>query len=84
MKNTLNIMAITALMAGPVMAETVNGLRTVDEFDAIEGEAERSTALFEEMMVVIGHPRCLNCHPVDNSPRQGMDMQMQSAISKCR
>ena len=34
MKNTLNIMAITALMAGPVMAETVNGLRTVDEFDA--------------------------------------------------
>ena len=76
MKNTLNIMAITALMAGPVMAETVNGLRTVDEFDAIEGEAERSPALFEEMMVVIGHPRCLNCHPVDNSPRQGMDMQM--------
>ena len=76
MKNTLNIMAITALMAGPVMAETVNGLRTVNEFDAIEGEAERSTALFEEMMVVIGHPRCLNCHPVDNSPRQGMDMQM--------
>ncbi len=64
------------LCAAPAFAETVNGLRTPDEFSSIENEAERSVALFEEMMVVIEHPRCLNCHPVDNSPRQGMDMEM--------
>lgn len=62
------------LVAGPLWADTVDGLRTPDEFDGIGNEAERSAALFEEMMVVIEHPRCMNCHPVDNSPRQGMDM----------
>ena len=69
---------VALLMAAPfaLHAETVNGLRTVDEFDSIENEGERSVALFEEMMVVIESPRCLNCHPVDNSPRQGDDMQM--------
>ncbi|MEY8840948.1 Isoquinoline 1-oxidoreductase subunit, partial [Cribrihabitans sp. XS_ASV171] len=64
------------LCAAPAVAETVNGLRTPDEFASIETEAERSAALFEEMMVVIEHPRCMNCHPVDNSPRQGMAMEM--------
>jgi hypothetical protein len=76
MKNLFTIAAIGALMAGPALAETVDGLKTPSEFDSIENETERSTAIFEEMMLVIGHPRCLNCHPVDNSPRQGMDMQM--------
>ncbi len=78
MKAFLKLLALGAVMAGPAVAETVNGLRTVDEFNSIEGEAERSTAIFEEMMVVIGHPRCLNCHPVDNSPRQGMSMEMHN------
>lgn len=64
------------LCAAPAFAETVNGLRTPGEFSGIENEAERSVALFEEMMVVFAHPRCMNCHPVDNSPRQGMDMAM--------
>ena len=71
-------LAAFALLAAPAMAETVNGLRTVDEFASIEDETERSQALFEEMFVVIEHPRCLNCHPVDDSPRQGMDMTMHN------
>ncbi|GAA4229161.1 Isoquinoline 1-oxidoreductase subunit [Sagittula sp. NFXS13] len=71
-----NLMIAALLCATPAMAENVNGLRTVDEFDSIEAEGERSVALFEEMMVVIEHPRCSNCHPVDNSPRQGDDMRM--------
>ena len=73
------ILTAAALAAAlPVMsaAETVNGLRTVDEFAGIEAEEERSVALFQEMMVVIEHPRCMNCHPVDDSPRQGMDMAL--------
>ncbi|MFW2543912.1 Isoquinoline 1-oxidoreductase subunit [Primorskyibacter sp. 2E107] len=62
------------LCAAPAYADTVNGLRTPDEFATIENEAERSSALFGEMMAVIEHPRCMNCHPVDNTPRQGMEM----------
>lgn len=76
MRNLITTIALGALMAGPAFAETVNGLKTADEFEAIENESERSTAIFDEMMLVIGHPRCLNCHPVDNSPRQGMQMEM--------
>jgi hypothetical protein len=64
------------LVAAPAYGETVNGLRTVDEFDGIESDSERSVAFFEEMLQVIEHPRCLNCHPVDNSPRQGDDMAL--------
>ena len=64
------------LCAAPGFADTVDGLRTPDEFASIENEAERSAALFEEMMIVIGHPRCMNCHPVDDTPRLGMDMQV--------
>ncbi len=49
----------------------MNGLRSPDEFAGIADETARSVALFEEMMVVIGHPRCLNCHPVGDVPLQG-------------
>ena len=45
--------AAPALFALPSLAETVKGLRTVDEFDGIENETERSVALFTEMMAVI-------------------------------
>ncbi|MBS1300732.1 Isoquinoline 1-oxidoreductase subunit [Loktanella sp. SALINAS62] len=60
----------------PVSAETVNGLRTVDEFNDIPNDTKRSVALFNELMVVIEHPRCMNCHPVGDVPLQGMDMQL--------
>lgn len=74
--NTLfKLAAAGLLLAGPVQAEDVNGLRTVDEFDSITDETDRSEALFEEMFVVIASPRCMNCHPVNNTPLQGDDMQ---------
>jgi hypothetical protein len=75
--NTLTKLTMAAaLFAAPAYAETVNGLRTVDEFDSITDEAARSAALFEEMFVVIESPRCLNCHPVGDVPLQGDDMQL--------
>ena len=76
MKTLLTTCAV--LFGTALSAETVNGLRTVDEFDSIEDTSARSAALFEEMFVVISHPRCLNCHPVDNQPRQGMDMALHN------
>ena len=31
----------------------------------------RSDALFVEIAAVLTHPRCVNCHPADDTPRQG-------------
>ena len=47
------------------------GLRSVTEFAAIEDDAARSVALFEEAGKVFAHPRCVNCHPSGERPLQG-------------
>ena len=47
-------------------------LKSVNEFAAIGDEKERSIALFQEAGKVITHPRCANCHPADEHPRQGL------------
>jgi hypothetical protein len=75
MKTFVKLAVASILWAGAVNAETVNGLRTVDEFDDIENASDRSVALFEEMFLVIESPRCMNCHPVNNTPLQGEEMQ---------
>jgi hypothetical protein len=59
------------IWAVPAHAKTVNGLRTADEFNSIADQTARSSALFEEMFVVIENQRCLNCHPVGDVPMQG-------------
>lgn len=57
-------------------SETADTLRGPDAFRDIEDEAERSRALFDEAGKVIQHPRCVNCHPVGDQPRQGMAMTL--------
>lgn len=47
------------------------GLRHPAEFDRIADRSERSKALFLEASRVLLHPRCSNCHPSDDVPRQG-------------
>lgn len=68
--------AIAALGASD--AETPFGasdrLRPAADFAGIEGDAERSVALFVEAGKVLQHPRCLNCHPSGGGgPLQGED-----------
>lgn len=46
-------------------------LRTPASFAVIADPGARSQALFEEIGRVLTHPRCVNCHPADDSPRQG-------------
>ena len=36
-------------------------------------KSEKSLVAFNQMMKVIRHPRCMNCHPSDDRPRQGDD-----------
>ena len=40
-------------------------------FTAIADGSARSRALFGEIARVLTHPRCVNCHPADDTPRQG-------------
>lgn len=45
-------------------------LRAPAVFAGIADREERSRALFTEASRVLLHPRCVNCHPSDDSPRQ--------------
>jgi hypothetical protein len=67
---------LALLIAGPVHAQTTSGLAPVSSFDRIAEKEKRSVALFQEAGKVIMHPRCLNCHPVDDKPRQGDAMRV--------
>jgi hypothetical protein len=40
-------------------------------FDVVVDRAARSRALFGEVAKVLEHPRCVNCHTPDETPRQG-------------
>jgi hypothetical protein len=44
--------------------------RRPDRFANITGTQARSIALFEEVGKVLQHPRCMNCHPAGERPRQ--------------
>ncbi len=45
-------------------------LQPPSAFAAVADDAERSQAMFAEAARVLLHPRCVNCHPSDDSPRQ--------------
>lgn len=39
-------------------------------------ETEKAVKAFDAMMSVITHPRCMNCHPSDDRPRQGDEARL--------
>jgi hypothetical protein len=47
-----------------------NELLAPEAFAVIPDRDARSRALFQEASKVLLHPRCVNCHPSDDSPRQ--------------
>ncbi|MCP1199629.1 Isoquinoline 1-oxidoreductase subunit [Notoacmeibacter sp. MSK16QG-6] len=59
-------------------ANAQDDLSGPDAFASIADREKRAAALFEEMGKVLQHPRCLNCHPVDDTPRQGDAMQIHN------
>lgn len=46
-------------------------LASPKSFAGIADPAERSAAIFSELGKVLTNPRCVNCHPAGNRPRQG-------------
>jgi hypothetical protein len=55
----------------PVAPVAANELAQPASFDAIADRGARSRALFGEVAKVLTHPRCVNCHTPDETPRQG-------------
>jgi hypothetical protein len=55
-------------------------LRSVASFATIADTQARSIALFEEAGKVLQHPRCVNCHPVGDRPRQTDLMRLHEPV----
>jgi hypothetical protein len=54
----------------PARPHQAQELLAPDAFASIADRDARSRALFLEATRVLLHPRCANCHPADDSPRQ--------------
>jgi len=70
------LVAVVALLMSMLTAYAVSDspsdtLAAPESFAAIGDTATRSTALFAELGKVLTHPRCVNCHPAGDRPRQG-------------
>jgi len=67
--------AVSAQSAdAPVAPETLPFPKTLadpESFASIEDPKLRSAAYFTELGKVLTHPRCVNCHPKTDRPRQG-------------
>ena len=73
----VKIMAVMAaltssLCAGYAASDTTShALASPESFAHITDTEKRSAAIFTELGKVLTHPRCTNCHPAGDSPRQG-------------
>jgi hypothetical protein len=70
------LMASAALLMSMLSASALTDgrsdtLAAPESFAAIADKATRSAALFTELGKVLSHPRCVNCHPAGDHPRQG-------------
>jgi hypothetical protein len=59
------------LTAYAVSDNASDSLATPESFASIGDTAARSAALFTELGKVLTNPRCVNCHPAGDRPRQG-------------
>jgi hypothetical protein len=65
------VSSVTMLAARAVSDSPSDRLASVESFSSITDPAARSAAIFTELGKVLTHPRCLNCHPAGDRPRQG-------------
>jgi hypothetical protein len=60
----------------PVSAASADSLASPESFAGIADEHQRSAAYFTELGKVLTNPRCTNCHPVGDRPRQGDSVRL--------
>ena len=65
------ILPVSVLAAYAVSDSPPDRLASVESFSTISDPAARSAAIFTELAKVLTHPRCVNCHPAGDRPRQG-------------
>jgi hypothetical protein len=78
MKFDMRVQVIVAVMVLPMSMMTAyavsdappDRLASVESFASIGDAAARSAAVFTELGKVLTHPRCVNCHPAGERPRQ--------------
>jgi hypothetical protein len=75
-ERTTGVLVVIALLAMLISTHAASDppaetLATPESFDRIGDTAARSAALFTEAAKVLTHPRCVNCHPAGDRPRQG-------------
>jgi len=67
----------TSVLAGYAVSETApQTLASPESFASIADTDARSAAMFTELGKVLTHPRCTNCHPATDRPRQGDDSRL--------
>ena len=62
--------ALTLAQTAPAPQPGGASLRPATSFAGIANQRDRSVALFTEIGKVLQHPRCVNCHPATERPRQ--------------
>ena len=66
------ISVLTIVCTADAASDTVSsGLAAPESFSSIAETDKRSAALFTELGKVLTNPRCVNCHPAGDRPRQG-------------
>jgi len=61
-----------SMLTGYAASQTAsNALASPESFTSITDTDARSAAMFTELGKVLTHPRCVNCHPAGDRPRQG-------------
>jgi hypothetical protein len=65
------------MFGGYAVSETApHTLASPESFASIADTDARSAAMFTELGKVLTHPRCTNCHPVSDRPRQGNESRL--------
>src|SRR5262249_17178620 len=70
------MLALATVLLRPLSAHAINesasgSLASPESFATTDDPAVRSAAMFIELGKVLPHPRCVNCHPAGDRPRQG-------------
>jgi cytochrome c5 len=84
MKSELRVtflVTVAALLMSMLTAYAVDDgqserLAAPESFASISNTDARSAAIFTELGKVLTHPRCVNCHPAGDSPRQGDERRL--------
>ena len=66
-----------SMLPGYAVSETAPPmLASPESFASIADTDARSAAMFTELGKVLTHPRCTNCHPAGDRPRQGDERRL--------